>query len=414
MNDDEIIGLVFSQFIKVPIAFLQNLKPREAVVLSILMDMYFAPQSVEYQLENDGWFFYTREKLEEAGLSKDQQQRAISALKTAGFLEVKMRCMPPKRHIRINRNAVAEVLRSARKCADRSTPIRADLKNTRPKLTRTTSPPAKGRHGGVTDKSKGFGMVPPKEQGEPVDVANATTLKEIVVRHLERGGTSHPLAQRARRGKIAQWATHFRTLRCHDNVSPERITAALKWYGENIGGDYVPQAHAGESFRKKFFQIESQAQRDISTVEVGDVAARIAARLGARGWPKGSVAAVPAACQRCLVAYEAWVAARNEFIEKLRRDDLAEDIGGLRVRLLRLGEHLTRTMPPPTHFVQEWMEAVNDRIQNWDGWSGDFNGLLFKPSSSKFDKMGQEWARAFANDPDRWTKFCEVMEREGN
>ena len=112
--------------------------------------------------------------------------------------------------------------------------------------------------------------------------------------------------------------------------------------------------------------------------------------------------------------FEAWVAARNEFIEKLRRDDLAEDIGGLRVRLLRLGEHLTRTMPPPTHFVQEWMEAVNDRIQNWDGWSGDFNGLLFKPSSSKFDKMGQEWARAFANDPDRWTKFCEVMEREGN
>jgi len=60
---------------------------------------------------------------------------------------------------------------------------------------------------------------------------------------------------------IRGWVDSFRLLAGRDGVSPERITKALDWYADNIGGDYIPVAHSGLAFRKKFSKIEAAMSR---------------------------------------------------------------------------------------------------------------------------------------------------------
>lgn len=61
--------------------------------------------------------------------------------------------------------------------------------------------------------------------------------------------------------KLAGWAKSFDLLQTADGVSAERISAMLEWYSENAGGDYVPVAESGASFREKFTKLESARQR---------------------------------------------------------------------------------------------------------------------------------------------------------
>ena len=61
--------------------------------------------------------------------------------------------------------------------------------------------------------------------------------------------------------KLAGWAKSFDLLMRKDGVSEERISAMLEWYSENAGGDYVPVAESGASFREKFLKLESAKLR---------------------------------------------------------------------------------------------------------------------------------------------------------
>jgi hypothetical protein len=258
-------------------------------------------------------------------------------------------------------------------------------------------------------KEFGFGMAPPKNTSPATkfDIDTATRLLEGVRHHL---GAAHAICRRAR---ISSWANHIRLLRTTDKVSERRIERVLGWYVAHMGEEFIPEAYAGESFRKKFFAIEKAHGRDITTaVQVGPEAAVVAGRLAGMGWPKGSAEAVPAATQACFTAYEQWLADRTTFMDRLRRDDLVDDYGGERGRLLKLGEHLTRAMPPPSHFVQEWMTDVNERVRGWDEWGGELAPFIFKPDTKRFRAMGRGMAKDFCHDADRWDRFCEVMKKE--
>jgi len=256
---------------------------------------------------------------------------------------------------------------------------------------------------------EGFGVAAADTNGTATqfDIGIATQLREACQRHL---GPTHPLLKRAR---IASWANHLRRLRTVDNVDEHCIEQTMGWYAEHIGQDFVPEAYAGESFRKKFFAIERQCGRDITgTVEVSTEATAIAQRLAGMGWPKGSGEAVPAAVQVCLDAYNAWIITRNQFLDKLRRDDLVNGYGTECALLLRLGEHLVRVTPSPSHFVQKWMEAVNQSVKGWEAWGGDLAPFVFRPDAQRFQAIGRGWAESFTNDPDRWDRFIEVMHTE--
>ncbi len=61
--------------------------------------------------------------------------------------------------------------------------------------------------------------------------------------------------------KLKQWSEEIRKLKEIDGVSEPRIEAALEWYHQNIGGQYIPVIESGRSLRQKFLRLESAMER---------------------------------------------------------------------------------------------------------------------------------------------------------
>ncbi len=61
--------------------------------------------------------------------------------------------------------------------------------------------------------------------------------------------------------KIASWANEIRKLVETDGVSIQRVEAALDWYEDNIGGQYIPVIESGSSLRNKFIKLEDAMRR---------------------------------------------------------------------------------------------------------------------------------------------------------
>ena len=61
--------------------------------------------------------------------------------------------------------------------------------------------------------------------------------------------------------KIARWTSAIKKLVETDGVSIQRVQAALDWYEENIGGQYVPVIESGFSLRSKFIKLEDAMRR---------------------------------------------------------------------------------------------------------------------------------------------------------
>jgi len=62
--------------------------------------------------------------------------------------------------------------------------------------------------------------------------------------------------------QINSWANEIRILVESNGVSRERVQAALDWYRDNIGGEYIPVIESGYSFRSKFIRLEDAMKRE--------------------------------------------------------------------------------------------------------------------------------------------------------
>ncbi len=254
----------------------------------------------------------------------------------------------------------------------------------------------------------GFGLVTPEDTNTTDFDKEIATILEQAVRTYKK-----PRKTGVTNARPSTWANHIRLLRTRDAIPEIDIRQVMEWYVAHMGEEYVPEVYSGEAFRRKFAAIESRVGRDlVGNVVVGQDAQGIAMRLTAIGWPAGCREHIPAATQVCLAAYTEWFVKRDAFITKLSQDNFTFDRVAEWARHLKLGRHLQQTMPSATHFVQQWMEGVYARVKGWDGWNGDFTPLLFHSGAKKFRRMGRAWAEKYANDPDRWDRFCEVMQDE--
>lgn len=66
--------------------------------------------------------------------------------------------------------------------------------------------------------------------------------------------------------KLNNWADPIRKLHTIDKVSISRIEAALDWYSQNIGGQYIPVIESGNSLRDKFIRLEDAIRRSGGTI----------------------------------------------------------------------------------------------------------------------------------------------------
>ena len=63
---------------------------------------------------------------------------------------------------------------------------------------------------------------------------------------------------------VYSWAKSFELLHKKDKVKIKRINEVLNWYADAIGEKYVPQAFSGDTFRRKFINLEQAMQRSLS------------------------------------------------------------------------------------------------------------------------------------------------------
>ena len=61
--------------------------------------------------------------------------------------------------------------------------------------------------------------------------------------------------------QINNWANDIRQLVEDNKVSIKRIKEVLKWYKQNIGGQYTPVIESGASLRSKFIKLEAAMER---------------------------------------------------------------------------------------------------------------------------------------------------------
>jgi len=62
--------------------------------------------------------------------------------------------------------------------------------------------------------------------------------------------------------QINSWANEIRILIESNGVTRERVQAALDWYRDNIGGEYIPVIESGHSLRSKFIRLEDAMKRE--------------------------------------------------------------------------------------------------------------------------------------------------------
>ena len=62
--------------------------------------------------------------------------------------------------------------------------------------------------------------------------------------------------------QVNSWAEEIRKLSEMNNIPPTRIKKALRWYKNNIGGEYIPVIESGHSLRMKFLNLEAAKERE--------------------------------------------------------------------------------------------------------------------------------------------------------
>ncbi len=247
--------------------------------------------------------------------------------------------------------------------------------------------PVQGTEEGV---DTGFGMVPKRGPGMvcPTDMEWAEELFRAVRAHL---GPDHILIRKRRPGA---WATHFERLRRLDEVSETDIRAVLGWYCQNIGGEFVPEAYAGESFRKKFPAIQAAMKRRGEVVgEVSMEAVGLAERLEPMGWPAGSGQRLAGAIHTSLIEYTMWRAVAVGCLQGR---------GGF-------ADHVVNMLPQPGAFVEQWFRDIHRRVSGWQKWDGQFRGMEWRPEHDKFRAWGWGLATDYTGNRQRWDGIMKTI-----
>ena len=238
----------------------------------------------------------------------------------------------------------------------------------------------------------GFGVGKPKVPAKPptpTDIKHAELLFGAVRGHL---GPDHVLT-RSRSPK--QWAPAFEKLRRLDEITDDEVGRVLGWYVANIGGEYVPEAYAGDSFRKKFPAIMMAMKRRafVPDEDVCPAAIELVRRLEPMGWPRGSGARLPGAIHGSLGAYTRW-------------REIA--VGFLKTQP-GFGLHVLDVLPQPAAFIEQWFRDIHGRVTGWEKWDGQFRGMEWRPEHDRFRAWGWGLATNYTGHRDRWDKLMERM-----
>lgn len=216
---------------------LQHYGPDIAVFLSNLIDKY--KYFIDKELLQDGkWFFVIHERqIAQTGLTITKLRTCKTILKNDGVLETNLKGAPPKEWYRLHLDRLLrEIL------------LMINGKESLPLIVSDSYHSIKENKEEVIIPSKKPTIQERNKQYLPL----AKYLANII---LTKKNISFTTAQ------ISSWANEIRQLSESNKIDIHRIKKALKWYKEQIGGEYIPVIESGYSFRVKFSKLENAMNR---------------------------------------------------------------------------------------------------------------------------------------------------------
>lgn len=363
---------------------------REAIILSYLIDKYFA---------KDGKTFKCPAKMLQdfCGTKSTTQKAIIRTLAYKGFIEIgKTKTIPPTRTITVMMEVVNASVEE--KQGEGVRPV-FGLRN------RTNhNPPKTDQLNGQRPITLLFHNKVNKKQSANTERSSSENNNEFIshknknkVRHQDVDlARAEALAKGlARRNKIAvaystkRWANEFAKLRNIDKIDNEKISFVLDWYIPNIGEKYMPVAYSAKSFRVKFSRLAELAEKT-KPIPISPEVASLSRELEQfRSWPKNSKKDVEVSCQVCFDSYQEFFRKLSECKKKINKQNLPNTKKHYRIAVRETIDYLWKSTPSASAFTREWMSRVSDRISKWDKWNGDlrawaWNGNFNSPDFLKF------------------------------
>ena len=212
--------------------------------------------------------------------------------------------------------------------------------------------------------------------------------------------------------KINKWSRVFKSIRTEEGIEKPRIKEVLNWYIDHISEKYIPQAYSAQSFKDKFFKIETAMERNKpkEKIEITEDATDIYNKLKTYGWPKGSKNDLEEAIQITLNNYRVFLKKHKNFI-KTHPEDIDNNDGTFTSDgLVTFANTLNHTViHSPVVFVTNWFLRINGKITNWPNWGGNLLGMVFEEDSAEFNMMGRQRAEEYCNNPKRWDKYIKAI-----
>jgi hypothetical protein len=165
------------------------------------------------------------------------------------------------------------------------------------------------------------------------------------------------------------WACYIYDLRNIDQASEETIKRVLDWYAGVIGNKYIPKAYSARSFRSKFDALYRAYQKDDTRkVILSPEGEQVWLQLRNLNWG-GKDEAVRLSISNSLTFLAEW----KKYLWR-KAEDTKEG---------NLARFLHSKMSGHTFLIQ-WYESVNNKINYYKSFDGDFTKFDIGIEHSKF------------------------------
>ena len=267
-NDNDMIKIALEifrtdAFLAINKKLIKVLGLEKALFISNLIDKYKYFQKRE-MLTEDGAFYNTHEdQIYEIGLTEYQIRKCKKELIKMGILKTEKRGVPAKEFYFINFQLLIAMVFGKELNIEG-----LDLTKTKGlDLTKTEGQDLTKTEGHLYNKTKDnktkdnknilhFDLNSEIEGKQDKNSRYYVPLTEKLASIIRKNERINVTPQ-----KIASWTRAIKKLVETDGVSIQRVQAALDWYEENIGGQYVPVIKNGFDLRSKFINLERAMRR---------------------------------------------------------------------------------------------------------------------------------------------------------
>lgn len=221
----------------------------------------------------------------------------------------------------------------------------------------------------------------------------------------------HAISQKKRLAnkRLKDWADVIRRMRTIDQISKKRLKLAIKWYHVNIGKKFVPRIHTVEVFRRKFNSLEAAMNdsRGLESEITNHIKQLQEDRLPGFIWPndekKDELKFLQISFNNYSSLFEGakrlWLWAEEHDPKEIMTSPTTSRSRPNSIHVP--AENFYEVLKHPNELIVDWTFEVHRIAYEWDNWSGDLLGWVWRPELKRVRTDLVETVEfALSTDPD--------------